>query len=219
MLITAAAVVALVAGMPSATAQSTCEDLGGTVGADQVCHVQSTTTAYAIDISFPLGYPDQQAVADYLEQDRVDFLNWVTRFGGDHHQYVHNVNAKTYHSPGTRSLVLTVVDDTGLAHEDHPGTTYQAFNYDEDEQAPITIDTLFKPGTDPLRLLNSIVQRELGTHSDVPVRNDLDVNTYRNFAITDDAVTFFFGEDEVVADNNGPHRIAVPRSELASMLA
>ncbi|MFG1934084.1 hypothetical protein ACGFK1_26100 [Mycobacterium sp. NPDC048908] len=119
MLITAAAVVALVAGMPSATAQSTCEGLGGTVDVDQVCHVQSTTTAYAIDISFPLGYPDQQAVADHLKQGRADFLNWVTKFGGDSRQYMHDVTAKTYQSSGTRSLVLTVIDDTGFAHEDH----------------------------------------------------------------------------------------------------
>ncbi|MFG1934085.1 RsiV family protein [Mycobacterium sp. NPDC048908] len=68
-------------------------------------------------------------------------------------------------------------------------------------------------------MLNTIVQRELAKHSDVPVRDDLDATTYRNFAITDDAVIFFFAEDEVVADNNGPHQISVPRSELASMLA
>ena len=48
---------------------------------------------------------------------------------------------------------------------------------------------------------------------------DLDEKAYRNFAITDDAVIFFFGQNQVVPDNAGPHKVAVPRSELASMLA
>ena len=34
-----------------------------------------------------------------------------------------------------------------------------------------------------------------------------------------DAVTFFFGEDEAVADNGGPHHVSVPRSELVTLLA
>ena len=77
---------------------------------------------------------------------------------------------------------------------------------------------MFRPGTNPLAVLNPIVQRELGKHSYTPVQ-DLDATTYRNFAITDDAVIFFFGEDEAVADNNGPHQVSVPRSELAALLA
>jgi hypothetical protein len=38
------------------------------------------------------------------------------------------------------------------------------------------------------------------------------------FAITDDAVIFFFGEDDVIRDNNGPHQVSIPRAELASIL-
>jgi hypothetical protein len=36
---------------------------------------------------------------------------------------------------------------------------------------------------------------------------------------TVDAMIFYFGEDQVVSDNAGPHQIAVPRSELAPLLA
>ncbi|WP_235010166.1 esterase [Mycobacterium sp. 3519A] len=209
-LITAVAGAALIAGMPSASAQLTCAELGGTVDVDQVCHVHSTAAAYSMDIDFPLGYPDEQAVAGYLEQSRADFLSWVAEFGGGHRRYLHDVTAEKYQSSGTQSLVLTVHDDTGLGHEDHPGTTYQAFNYDAAKHVPITVDTLFKPGTDPVPVLNSIVGRKL---------DGLDATTYRNFAITDDAVIFFFGEDEIVADNDGPHQVSVPRSELAPLLA
>lgn len=209
-----------VAAAPAANAEMACDGLGGTVDAGQICQVHSITPSYTLDMSFPLDYPDPQAVIDYLTQDRADFVDWIAKFGGNGptRQYMHDVNATTYRSSGTQSLVLDTDDDTGFTHEDHPGTYYKTFNYDLSKRAPITYDTLFKPGTNPLGVLNPIVERELGKHPYTPVK-DLDATTYRNFAITDDAVIFFFGEDQAVADNNGPHQVSVPRSELASLLA
>ena len=209
---------------PTASAQSACDGLGGTVDANQICQVHSTTPTYTIDMTVPLDYPDQQAVFDYLTQDRADFLDWIAKFGGDGRSrpYMHDVTATTYRSgppaSGTQSLVLEVADDTGAAHDGHPNTWFRALNYDLTKRAPITYDTLFKPGANPLKVLNPIVQREFGTRSYMPVR-DLDATTYRNFAITDDAVIFFFGEDQVVGDPTGHIRVSVPRSELALLLA
>jgi hypothetical protein len=221
----ASAAVIAIALPPNASAQSACDGLGGTVDANQVCQVHSITPAYTIDMSVPLDYPDQQALIDSLTKDRADFLDWIAKFApkdARNRAYMHDVSATTYRSgtpdTGTQSLVLKINDDTGLTHEDHPGTSYEAFNYDLGKQAPITFDTLFKPGAKPLDVLNPIVEREYGKHSYAPVQ-DLDASTYRNFAITDDAVIFFFGEDQVVMDNNGPHQISVPRSELAELLA
>jgi hypothetical protein len=132
------------------------------------------------------------------------------------------VTAKTFRSgtptSGTQSLVLDIDDDTGAAHQGHPNTWFKAFNYDLAKHAPITFETLFKPGTDPLAVLNPIVQQKFGAHPETPV-GDLDANTYKNFAITDDAVIFFFAQDQVIPDNNGPHRLSVPRTELAPVLA
>lgn len=82
--------------------------------------------------------------------------------------------------------MLTIDNDTGLSHEGHPNTTFQAFNFDLGKRVPITFGTLFKPGTTPLDILNPIVRREL----DAPTA-DLDEKTYQNFAITDEAVVFF----------------------------
>ena len=217
---------ALIAGAtaPAADAQSGCTDLGGTVDAHQTCQVHSTTNSYTLDMSVPLDYPDQQAVFDYLKQDRADFVGWFAKFGGHGRDrpYTHDVTAKTFRSgtptSGTESLVLDIGDDTGAAHEGHPNTWFKAFNYDLARGAPITFDTLFKPGTDPLAVLNPIVQQKFGTHPETPIQN-LDANTYKNFAITDDAVTFFFGQDQVIPDNNGSHQVSVPRSELAPLLA
>jgi hypothetical protein len=214
---------------PSATAttsvapqgQSPCTDLNGRVLPDQTCHVGTATSAYKIDMSFPLDYPDMRAVTDLLKQDRDEFLDWVAEFGpsdrrGRPYEYV--VTAKTFRSgtpeSGTQSLVLKIDNDTGAAHEGHPNTTFAAFNFDLGKHVPITFDTLFKPGTKPLEVLNPIVRRELNAPT-----ADLEEKTYQNFAITNEAVIFFFGQDQVVQDNAGPHKVIVPRSELASLLA
>jgi hypothetical protein len=208
----------------SATPQSACADLGGTVD-NQTCHVRSATATYSVEMDFPLDYPDQHALTDVVMRDRDSFVDWVTKAGPDGRgrPYEHVVTAKTYRSgtPGsvTQSVVLKIQDDTGAAHQGHPNTSFTTLNYDLGERTAITFGTLFKPGTKPLEVLNPIVLRELqkkGTGSPV---NDLDEQTYQNFAVTDEAVIFFFGEDEVIRDNNGPHQVSVPRAALASILA
>jgi hypothetical protein len=200
--------------------QSTCTDLNGTVGPDQTCHVRSATSTYEIDMSFPLDYPDPQAVGDFLKQHRDEFIDWVAKFGPDGRgrPYQYDATAEAYRSgtpdSGTQSLVLDIDNDTGLANQGHPNTTFRAFNFDLAKHAPITFDTLFKPGTKPLEVLNPIIERELGAPS-----ADLNEKTYQAFAITDNAVIFFFGQNQVLQDNRGPHRVVVPRTELASLLA
>lgn len=205
----------------AAQGQSACAELGGNVGGDHICRLHSATPTYTIDMSFPIDYPEMPAVAAFLKRDRDDFIDWVAKIGphgGRNRPYLYSVTAKTYRSgkPDTRtqSLVLKIDNDTGLAHEGHPNTTFRAFNFDLAKRVPITFDTLFKPGTKPMELLNPIVRAELDAPS-----ADLDETTYQNFGITDDVVIFFFGQDQVVHDNAGPHKIAVPRIELAAMLA
>ena len=202
-----------------------CTDLGGTVDADQTCRVHSATPAYTLDMSYPLDYPDQKSLTDVLREDRDRFVDWVARFGSDGRgrPYEHIVTAKTYRSgttaSGTQSVVLETQSDTGLAHQDHPNTSFASLNYDLGRHVAITFDTLFKPGARPLEMLNPIVLRELENPGSDWEVNDLDQHTYGNFAITDDAVIFFFGQDQVIRDNSGPHQVSVPRTELASLLA
>jgi hypothetical protein len=205
----------------AAQSQSACTELTGTVDRNGICRVRSATSTYKIDLSFPVDYPELPAVIAFLKRGRDDFIDWVATFGsrgGRDRPYQYVVTAKTFRSgtpeSGTQSLVLQIDNDTGFAHEGHPDTTFRAFDFDFGKRAPITFDTLFKPETKPLAVLNPIVQRDLN----VPTA-DLDETTYQNFAITDDAVIFFFGQDQVAPDNAGPHKVTVPRSELASLLA
>jgi hypothetical protein len=215
--------------VPQATAPTTmsqqrsspaCADIGGTVEADQSCRVFSETPDYTLDFRFPVDYPDQQALSDYLTQRRDGFVEWVAGLPPSPSFALH-VIGRSYESgtpaSGTRSLVLTVGTDGGV----HPVTSYKAFNYDLTKKAPITFDTLFKPGTQPLEVINPIIQRAWADRGGMGLVSfdDLDLSAYENFAVTNDAVIFFFNEDGLLPHIAGDLTVTVPRSEIKSLLA
>jgi len=45
------------------------------------------------------------------------------------------------------------------------------------------------------------------------------VSNYQNCAITDDAVTLFFGQGQILSHADGSFEVSIPRTELASFLA
>lgn len=217
----AAASASLAPASPAPGVQSACATLAGTVDPDQSCHLHSATSSYTLDFRFPIDYSDQQALTDALTQERDDFINWVAHnpLRGRSFPYELDIIGKAYHSgsptTGTQSMVLDIGSDTGV----HPVSTYRALNYDVAKHAPITFDTLFKPGTQPLGVLNQIVQRELDKHGEAgPLSlNDLGTKAYHNFAITDDVVTFFFDQDGLLPHEDGPLQVDVPRIDIASL--
>ena len=201
---------------PAADAPSPCTTLGGTSDPDQTCHVHSETSTYTIDFRFPVNYPDMQPVTGYIAHRSDDFVDWLKQYpvpGGAHSEL--DIVGRSYESSGTQSLVLDVHTEGGV----YPVTTYKAFNYDVGKRAPITFATLFKPGAQPLEVLNPIVQRELDKRQASDVSSyDFGVDAYRNFAITDDSVTFFLDQDGVIPHYLGSLEVPVPRSELAPIL-
>ena len=204
----------------AASPATACAAFGGTVEAGQTCRVHNETPEYTLDFQFPVDYPDQQALTDYLTQRRDGFVEWVA--GQPRSPYFAlNIRGHSYQSgtptSGTRSLVLTIGTDGGV----HPVTTYKAFNYDLTTKAPITFDTLFKPGTQPLKVLNPIVQRTWADRggTDLVPSDELDPKAYENFALTNDAVIFFFNQDGLLPHEAGGQEVTVPRSEIESLLA
>ncbi len=199
-----------------APSRSACAELGGTVGSDEICEVHSTTTTYDLTFRFQTDYPDQTALADYLTRSRTEFIDWVGTYATPARAtpYQLDVIGTAYQSGETRSLILTIGNDTGV----HPVTTYKAFNYSLADHAPITFETLFKPGSNPLAVLNPVVRQQLLTR-DPTAADDLTATSYQQFAITDDAIIFFFNQDGLLPHEEGPLQVTVPRSELGSLLA
>ncbi|HET6737261.1 esterase [Mycobacterium sp.] len=206
---------------PPARAQ-TCDVLGGTVDADRRCQVQIATATYEIGFNFPVDYPDQQTLTDYLTQERDEFIDFVADAPPRDFPYSLAARATAYHSgtptSGTVSLVFDRGSDTGA----HPVTHFDAFTYDLAKAVPITLATLFKPGIQPVEVLDPIVRRELVKKSqgqENPMPNTLGARMYENFAITDEAVIFFIGQGAWLSQLAGPQEISVPRAELAALLA
>jgi hypothetical protein len=202
---------------PAVSAPSPCDELGGTPGPDQSCHVHSETPTYTLDFQFPVNYPDMQPVTTYIAQRRDDFVDWLKKYpvpGGIHSAL--NIGGRSYQSAGTQSLVLTIGTEGGV----HPVTTFTSFNYDVGKRAPITLETLFKPDAQPLSVLTPIVQRELDKRqaSDVSA-DDAGIEAYQNFAITDESVIFFINQDGAFPHYLGSLEVPVPRGELAPLLA
>ena len=200
----------------TAGAQSACTNLGGTVDQNQICQGHIVTSNYTLDLSFPVSYPDQQPLTDYLTHTRDTWVDDAkARPPSGRPPYLLTITGTAYRSAtptsSTQSVVLDMNQDLGA----HPVTSFKGFNYDLGKGVPITFDRLFKPGTKPLDVLNPIVQRELGP---LPF-GDPGVDDYQNFAITDDAVIFFFGQGQVLAEVDGPQQVSVPRAELASLMA
>jgi len=133
-----------------------------------------------------------------------------------------DIKSQTFRSgppaTGTQSLVFEEYTNFGGAH---PVTNYDALNFDLGKKAPITFDTLFKPGADPVAVLDPLVKAELAKQlpgapiSDNPVGAEM----YKNFALTDDAVLFFISQGQWTISAAGAQTVSIPRTELASILA
>jgi Protein of unknown function (DUF3298) len=208
---------------PAADGQSACADLGGTVDTKRICHAHTVGPGYKVTFTFPVDYPDQQALTTYLTQRREDFASFAAETPPRNHPYELDARADAYRAgtptSGTKSLVFEEYNESGGAH---PVTSYEAFDYDLGKGAPITFDTLFKPEAKPLEVLDPIVGREFEKYSDDygPVRdNILGARMYQNFALTDDAVIFFIGQGQWLPQVAGPREVSVPRAEIASVLA
>jgi hypothetical protein len=201
-------------------AEPSCTQIGGTINPDQTCQVHITTPGYTLHIGYPTGYPDQTALTERLTQVRDGFVGYARETPPTQrpHPYSLDIEGTVYRSgptdTGTVSLMLEIQDDTGAINAAEPAISYTTFNYDLAKRAPITFDTLFKPGTTPVD-----VQRDVAKRGPVvlPAVDDFGVHDYQNFAVTDDAIIFFFDHD--ILHEDGPGKVSVPRAQLVGLLA
>ncbi len=204
--------------MPTALAADLCAQFGGAVDApDQggLCRVHVANASYTLDMSFPVDFPDQPAIDDFLNQTRDGFLNVAQTPDAGNTPYALDMKASLWSSDTTRSVVFEVYQDLGGAH---PTTWYQSFNYDLPQKRALTFDDLFAPGTQPLQAIFPVVQQalaaELGIADPVSPSDGLDPSHYRNFAITPVDVIFFFDRGELMAGAAGAHTVYVPRAAI-----
>ena len=183
--------------------------------------------SHSVDGVFPADYPQEQAVVDYLTQQVDQFEADSGPLGSlDDPLPLEDFKATgtRYTSgdaaTGTQSVVVEM--DQMLRGAAHPAAWYKSFNYDMATKAPIGFDGLFRPGTKPLEVVMPIAAKQLSADVGQPVTIDpaagLDPANYQSFAITNDAVIFFFDRDELVPAYGTTAQVSVPRSAIADML-
>ncbi|HKI40585.1 MAG TPA: esterase [Mycobacterium sp.] len=204
---------------PSPAAPPSCAALGGAMEAGQMCRVRATGPTYMINMTFPMDYPDEQALTDYITQNRDGFVNVAQSSGSRDQPYQMEAGTEQHSSRqpphNTRSVVLKFFQDLGGAH---PSTWYKAFNYNLGTKQPITFDTLFAPGATPLDSIFPLVQQDLERQNPLGAAilpsTGHDPSHYQNFAITDDQLIFYFAPGELLPAFAGPAQAQVPRNAI-----
>lgn len=214
----------------SAAGQASCNQLGGMVQAGNLCHVHAETPTYLIDLRWSIDYPDDQPVTDYLIQNRDKVINGSQGPGRKYLPYQTIVTSETFRTGqpvrtipeygrpwhGTQSLVLLNVLSLG---DDKAGGRYKSFTFDFDNNHPINYDNLFPPGTNPMDSIYPAVAAELerqfiSRHFRLSPSVGRDPAHYQKFAITDQAVIFYFDVGELLPPEAGYFFAPVSRANL-----
>jgi hypothetical protein len=225
----AAATVAIVLASAAAFACPTvahadaqlCDPAG--VDANQMCHFDASGPLSDISMVFPANYPDEQAMIGYLTKVTDDFSNARGPLHALKSPTALKVTGTRYSSgpqaAGTQSVVTEIYQNLGAAH---PLVWYKSFNFNLATQQPITFDALFLPGTQPLQTILPIVQKTLAdryrTTVSIPPATGLQPVNYQSFAITNDAIVFFFDQNALQPAMEAT-QVSVPRSAIASMIS
>ncbi|WP_421841178.1 esterase [Mycobacterium sp.] len=213
---------AVLLGWPAAAEPSSCATLDGTIETAPICHVHASGSGYTLDMRYPVDYPDQQALTDYLSRNRDGFLNVAQASARRNQPYQLDASSEQLSSgeppQGTQSVVLKFFQDLGGSR---PFTWYKAFNYNLDSKRPITFDTLFAPDTTPLDTIFPIVQRDLQHQTPLagvilPTAG-MDPSNYQNFAITDSDIIFYFAQGQLLPPFAGASQARVPRSAIPQL--
>lgn len=200
-----------------------CADLKGVV-AGNVCQIQTADPGYSVNISFPATFPDMKSVAEFVGKTRDSFLSAAKSSTPREAPYALEITPTTYTSlvppRGQVSVVLKVYQNTGGAH---PQTSYKSFVWDQTYRKLVTYETLWQKDSDPLPIVFPVVQADLlkqfGQAVPIDPAVGLDPANYRNFAITNDGVIFFFSQGTLLAEAAGAPQVLVPRSVIDPLLA
>ncbi|QLL09136.1 esterase [Mycobacterium vicinigordonae] len=213
--------------------QRECLAMGGNVQSGNVCRIYEETPTYSSDLRFRTDYPDSRPVLDFVTQTRDQFVRAAQSPGARGLPYQLTVRYDHYRSGqpirsyselgqpwhGTQTLVLKI--NRSMDPNTVLGTKFKSFTFDYDHNRPVTFDTLFAPGTNPMTSIYPAVKTELERQQLdrkfklAPAAVWQDPSHYQNFAITDDAVIFFFGSGELpISVEAGPLFAPVSRANL-----
>jgi hypothetical protein len=218
---TLAVAAALVPAAASADEAMLCSP--SSVDSDHMCHFDASGPYSDITMVFPADYPDEQTLIAYLTKVENDYIAargpLTTLTSPNALQVTGTRYSSGPQQTGTQSVVTEIFQNLGSAH---PLSWYKSFNYNLATHTPITFDSLFKPGTQPLQVILPAVKKTLtdryGPAVSISDDTGLKPANYQSFAMTNDAVIFFFDKNALQPAMEATE-VSVPRSTIASMLS
>ena len=193
------------------------------VDANQMCHFDASGPFSDISMVFPANYPDEPTMIGYLSKVDDDFQSARGPLNTLKSPTALKITGTRYSSgpqaTGTQSVITEIYQNLGAAH---PLVWYKSFNYNLVNQQSITFDSLFQPGTQPLQVILPIVQKTLADRYratvSIPPATGLQPANYQSFAISNDAIVFFFDQNALQPAMEAT-QVSVPRSAIASMIS
>jgi hypothetical protein len=203
----------------TAHAVGVCSEFGGTVEPDGLCRLREEKPNYSLSMSFPVDFPGQAALDDFLNQTRTGFLNESNTPSFANTRYEMDMKGSLWATGTTRSVSFEIYENLGGAH---PNTWYKTFNHDTVRNRVLTFADLFAPGVDAMNPIFRVVQKKLEAEMGMPVpvsdSDGLDPSHYRNFAITPTDLVFFFDRGEMMAGAAGAHTVYVSRNAIPPLV-
>lgn len=212
----------------AATPEDDCFAANGQWNADESrCVIQ---TGIRIDLDYPVELASQPVVAEtidpWLARMQADFIaSYAPDFALP--SYTNNwtltASYEIYeHSADVASLVYTVGNYTGGAH---PNYVYVTYTFDFVDQSLISPEDLFVRGRDPWATIAPLVEADLrdqlGDAADASWIADgagATPDNYRAFALTEDALVFFFPPYQVAAYAAGGFEVRIPLDALEGVI-
>lgn len=224
------AVMALaVSGLGGVFAQEeACYAKNGIWNADETrCEMQSGVT---VNVVYPMelvGTGIAEATTDhFLNETRTLFIqsytpDWSLPAYANH--WSQTITYELFHfSSDVVTVKFAVSYYTGGAH---PNLDFQTFTFDLAQQKMLALEDIFQDGVNPWPALVPMVQADvaaqLGEAADaqwVQQGTAENPDNYRNWALTPDALVFFFPPYQVVAYAYGPVTVEIPLTAISRLL-
>jgi hypothetical protein len=195
--------------------------------------ITNTDCRYQVSIDIDFSYPTWvnnydfalQPIQDFLQITRDEFWEFAsTSLDFMFTPWSLEVSYDEFaFSDSVRSTLFTVGGYSGGAH---PYSYYQAFTFDLVGQRQILLVDLFQPERDPLAVISPMVQADLlvqmvdfGDAQWIEEGTGTNADNYQRFALTEDALIFFFDPYQVAPYAAGPFEVSIPLENLTAILA
>jgi hypothetical protein len=216
--------------LPAAAQEDACYSKDGNwMTETQKCVV---SVGVHVDVDYPLEmaqYPEVAKVIDTFITDQQK--TFVSSYTPDYTLPAHvndwtmSIENEIYKfSDDIQSVVFNIHFYTGGAH---PNSGYNSFTFDVKQGKQLALEDLFLNGDVPWDIIAKLAKDDLKTQlGDMADEMMLEPGTtatnhdnYKNWALTDTSLIFFFDPYQVAAYVAGPQKVEIPFTTLHTLLA